>query len=325
LAAKNLHWPALKNLQDLYSVDYVCNRTREKAEELARIIEADTGKAPYITTNPDELHQAKDLDAIDIALPLELNYEHSMKALEGGKHLLLEKPLAQDLKTARFLVEAEKKYPQQVCMVAENFRFRTVYAQLAQKLKDGEIGTPYYAEWRCWQHVDPKTNPYANTNWRLNHVYEGGFITDGGVHNIAALRGLFGELQATSSFVFSANPSIGRTDMISSHFQSEGSDVCPPLKGLFTLGFSAHADWLDQFIIIGTEGSFSLQGSELELRKNKEGRIEKHSHTYPDDGGYSEEFKAFHSLVSEGGPRFSSFSEAYKDLETLLSFLAKSS
>jgi predicted dehydrogenase len=44
------------------------------------------------------------------------------------------------------------------------------------------------------------TNKYFHTKWRQTPTYQGGYMLDGGVHDIAALRLILGEISSVSSF-----------------------------------------------------------------------------------------------------------------------------
>ncbi|GMA65207.1 Gfo/Idh/MocA family protein [Alicyclobacillus fastidiosus] len=58
----------------------------------------------------DELCGLDDVDAIYIATPTHLHVHHVLMALEHGKHVLVEKPLATDLPCAKRMVEAAEKF-----------------------------------------------------------------------------------------------------------------------------------------------------------------------------------------------------------------------
>ena len=62
-------------------------------------------------------------DAVAILLPHHLHEEAAVKALEGGKHVLLEKPMATNLSSCRRILDTAKSRPKQVFAVAENGSF----------------------------------------------------------------------------------------------------------------------------------------------------------------------------------------------------------
>jgi len=320
IAANELHWPALERLWKEFEVVMVCNRTREKARRLAETIGRTYGSdVPYVLDYRDLL-AAEDVSAVSVILPVELNREVCTAAAVAGKHILVEKPIAENEASARALLRLEEQCPHLVMMVAENYRYRTVFEDLAGALRSGAIGSPYFAEWRIWRHVDPATNPYARTSWRIQHRYEGGFVTDGGVHNVAALRALLGDLTTVGSITMSVNPEIGRTDTLAWLFRSEGRTGVPPMSGSVSIGFSVSGAEVDRLTILGSRGAAEVDGSTLRVFGADS---EKPHVVYPaeNDAGYSGEYRDFrHSILTGERPK-STFGEAYNDLVTMLEAL----
>jgi predicted dehydrogenase len=95
------------------------------------------------TTNFREVIGDPGIDAIVIATPVSSHYGVAREALEAGKHVFVEKPLAQSLEEGRKLVElAQEK--SRTLMVGHTF----VYTAAVNKIKDliwsGELGDIYY-------------------------------------------------------------------------------------------------------------------------------------------------------------------------------------
>ena len=262
------------------------------------------------------------IDAVAIILPVELNLLVCEDAAKAGKHIMVEKPLAENLSSASKLLEIEKKHPKLMMMVAENFRYRAVYDALADALENGMIGRPYYVEWKCWQQIDPKTNAYAGTHWRIEHKYEGGFVTDAGVHHVAALREIFGDLKWVGSTKASINPAIGRTDTLVFLFNTSGSKEIAPVSGILNWGFSVNGK--KEFIIqvLGSKGMAIVTDDTLTILGKNEDDL-KFSQSYPDDGGYLKEYEDFIDCIRHHKRPRSTFQQAYKDLETILTALKR--
>jgi predicted dehydrogenase len=319
IAARELHWPALQRLPDHFTIVAVCNHTPEKAMQFAEMVGIAYGKdIPYVL-DYQQLLSMPEVEAVAILLPVELNKRVCQEAAAAGKHILVEKPISENLESASRLLKLEREYPQLAMMVAENFRYRPIYTALAEVLRSGTIGTPYFAEWRCWQRVDPATNKYAGTRWRINHQYAGGFVTDAGVHNIAVLRDMLGRLELVGSTTCSVNPAIGRTDTLVYLFRSEGCDGIPPLSGILNMGFSVNGITDFRLQVLGSQGSAIVDGTTLSVygqTPNDEAALSVQE--YPDDGGYYAEYLDFHKAITTGQPPISTFEKAYGDLETIL-------
>ncbi len=316
IAATELHWPALAKLRDEFVVVGVCNHTPEKAKRLSETIAGATGREIPNVLDYRELLASSEVEAVSIMLPVERNREVCAAAAGAGKHILVEKPIAEDEASARAILELEKEHAGLVLMVAENFRYRPLFRALADALAEGAIGTPYVFEWRHWHRIDPQMNPYAQTAWRIHHRYEGGFVTDGGVHNVAALRDVFGNLSVIGSAAASVNPEIGRTDTLVCLFRSEGRGAIPSMPGVLSMGCSVRGTEESRLVVLGSLGSAVVEGSRLEIHAastSTDAVVE-----LPDDGGYAEEYRDFHRAITTGSRPRSTLAEGAEDLATIL-------
>lgn len=322
IAANKLHWPALSRLRDEFTVVSVCNHTREKAIRLAGVVgEAYGREIPYVL-DYRELLASPEVDAVSIILPVERNREVCTAAAAAGKHILVEKPIAEDADAAYQLLGVERVHPHLVMMVAENYRYRCVLSALVDVLRSGVIGVPYFVEWKVWQQIDPATNAYAQTSWRIHHRYEGGFVMDGGVHNVAALRDVFGKLDVIGAVSASVNPSIGRTDTLVCMFRAGGKAGVPSLPGVLSIGFSVHGPSVDRMVVLGSRGSAVVDNSTLKVYCTASS-LPVAVYEYPDDDGYDREYKDFHRAITTGTRPKSTFAEACEDLATILSALGQ--
>jgi len=320
IAASTLHWPALSRLRGDFAVVSVCNHTREKAIRLSGTIGEAYGREIPYALDYRELLASPEVAAVSIILPVEQNREVCTAAAKAGKHILVEKPIAESEESARELLHLEEQHPELVTMVAENFLYRSVFDTLADVLRSGAIGIPTFVEWRAWQRIDPATNPYAKTQWRVHHCYEGGFVTDAGIHNIAALGNVFGDLVPAGSVSASVDQSIGRTDTLVFLFRTQGKDHIPPLSGVLSVAFSACGAKEDRLTVLGSRGSAVVDGSTLTIRGTSSDEPQA-IYEHPDDDGYVEEYRAFHRAITTGTRPKSTFALAYRDLATILGAL----
>ncbi len=79
------------------------------------------------------------VDLVDICLPTSMHVEWSVRALEAGKHVLLEKPIALDLKGADRILAAAKKH-RRLFMVAHVLRFFPEFALVKELVDRGAHG-----------------------------------------------------------------------------------------------------------------------------------------------------------------------------------------
>ncbi|MCK6622393.1 MAG: Gfo/Idh/MocA family oxidoreductase [Calditrichaceae bacterium] len=307
IAARKLHWPALQQMADKFEITAVCNHTEAKAKSFAEL----AGGVPYVL-DYRELLKREEVEAVDIILPIHLNYPATRAALEAGKHVMVEKPLAANLRQARQMLALERRFPG-VKLLAENFRYRPLFTRLKQLIDEGRIGAPYGVIWNIFLHVDAKYNPYARTEWRIHHQYPGGFVTDGGVHNVAALRLLFGEIVSGQARARSINPAIGEVDLFWMVFSTDRG-----VSGQLNLHYSAIGYADDSLYVFGDRGSLVVKSGEIALKQD--GFTEQRERI-PDDNGFCEQFADFYRAIREGQAVKSTFQEGYRDLKTILAAL----
>lgn len=302
-AAKALHFPALNSLKDKFEIIAVCNHTEPKAKKFADMI----GGVPY-TLDYNELIAIEDIEAVDVVLPIHLNRLVVADVLEAGHHVIAEKPIAGNLSDAYDLVKLTDSY-NQVSMIAENCRYRKVYQRANELIQTGAIGDVNSFSWNVFYKFD-ENNEYARTQWRIDHKYEGGIITDAGVHNIAVIRLLFGNIASGSALVWNLNPDIGRTDSIKLILKTTNG-----INGSFNMSASVEGYSDNKLLIFGNRGTIIIKDDDLVVN-NPEG--ESLEESIDDNGGFKAQFENFYDAIRNGGKVVSTFDEAYKDIEVLL-------
>jgi predicted dehydrogenase len=94
------------------------------------------------TADPHELFQRGDIDLIDVCTPSHTHFELAWAALEAGKHVLCEKPVAYDFRdTLRAADLARKKRLK--TKVGLTFRYSPAMRYLRELVADGFIGRPF--------------------------------------------------------------------------------------------------------------------------------------------------------------------------------------
>ncbi|KAJ3785061.1 hypothetical protein GGU10DRAFT_292985 [Lentinula aff. detonsa] len=166
----------------------------ETAQNTTRILGLPSSPDVYFDgdhpNNLDALLGRSDIAAVIIALPITLQPDMVLKCLSAGKHVLSEKPVAPDVaRGLRLLRDAEPICQRRglVWHVAENYETEPVYRAAGEVIKSGKIGNIIFFKVAVVNYID-KTSKWYKTPWRTVPDYQGGFLLDGGVHTIAALR-----------------------------------------------------------------------------------------------------------------------------------------
>ena len=308
IAANQLHWPALEKLTDRFKVYGVSNRTRQKAEAFAKLTHA-----TIIYDDAPQLILDENIDAVIIAAPIESNYDFVCQAIAANKHVFVEKPLASKLSDAYKLVELERKYTK-ATFLAENFRYHAAFHDIARSIHEGKIGKVISFTWNSFNKLVPG-DKYA-TQWRLNNQYPGGYVMDGGIHNVAAIRLIFGELKESYSKTCSINPEIGTIDTLISTFALQSGVV-----GQLNMCFSTKGYSENKFFILGEKGIITFEDNIVSINAEK-GKIFMKKYEFRDS--YYNEFLDFYAAIQTENNALSSFEEGARDLEFMYKLLNES-
>lgn len=95
------------------------------------------------TSDPDEILLSKDVDAVVIATPVFAHFPLAKKALENGKHVLLEKPMTSTVKEAEELMGIAKQKGLLI-MVDHTFLYTGAVRKIKTLVDDGTIGEMQY-------------------------------------------------------------------------------------------------------------------------------------------------------------------------------------
>ena len=87
-----------------------------------------------------DLLDDEDIEAVAIATPAALHADHARRALEAGKHVFVEKPLAMTFSEGRFLTDMARERDR-VLMVGHVLRYHPVVRKLLQEVRAGRLGT----------------------------------------------------------------------------------------------------------------------------------------------------------------------------------------
>ncbi len=145
-------------------------------------------KYPYveIVRSFDEL-LSDEIDLVVLALPNDMHFPLAMKALEAGKHVLIEKPMAQTADEARLLMRKAREKGLYLSAY-QNRRFDGDYLTVKNLLSEGCLGQVHdvYERWESFFPGPRRVHP-----WKSSDLFTGA-IYDLGVHMSDQAVGLFG-------------------------------------------------------------------------------------------------------------------------------------
>ncbi|NLG19981.1 MAG: Gfo/Idh/MocA family oxidoreductase [Actinomycetales bacterium] len=134
---------------------------------------------------------SEDIDIVDVCTPGHLHAEVALAALAAGKHVLVEKPLANSVAECEALVAAAADSPGRA-MLGFNYRRVPALALARDLVREGRIGTVQQVRLSYLQ--DWLSDPQAPMTWRLRKETAGsGVLGDLGSHAVDQLHFLLGE------------------------------------------------------------------------------------------------------------------------------------
>ena len=140
---------------------------------------------PKIFGSYEELLNCAEIDAVYIPLPNHLHVPWSIKALEAGKHVLCEKPIARSTTEAQKLLDSSKKHPNLKIMEAFMYRHHPQWQKARDLVVSREIGSlKTIQSFFSYYNTDPN-------NIRNMASIGGGGLMDIGCYAISLARFIF--------------------------------------------------------------------------------------------------------------------------------------
>ena len=139
--ANGKHMPSLSKVAEAEMVAF-CDIIIERAEEAAK--KYGKGEAK-VYNDYKELLKDKSIDVIHVCTPNISHSEISVAALEAGKHVMCEKPMAKTVEGAKAMLAAAKKSGKKLTIGYQN-RQNNEVAYLKKLCDDGVLGDIYYGK-----------------------------------------------------------------------------------------------------------------------------------------------------------------------------------
>ncbi len=193
-----VHVEALRRLG--VTVTGILGVNEEESEQAAQALHL-----PKAYGNLDEVLSDVEVDSVHIAVPNRLHYEFAGKALEAGKHVMCEKPLAMSSgETAELVKLAAGK--DLAAGVNYNMRSYPLARQAAEMVRSGDVGEIYSV---CGSYVQDWLLYDTDYNWRVL-AEEGGelrAVADVGTHWMDLIHMITGlEVEALCAELHTVHP-----------------------------------------------------------------------------------------------------------------------
>jgi len=146
------------------------------------------GEDLYFTTDYRRVVSDSNIDAVFVCTPDHLHAEHAVAALEAGKHVFLEKPMAITIEECDRILSAAAKSAGKL-YVGHNMRFFPVMQKMQELIQAGRIGK-VKAIW-CRHFISYGGDAYFK-DWHSERKYTTGLLLQKGAHDIDIIHWLGG-------------------------------------------------------------------------------------------------------------------------------------
>ena len=181
------HVKLIKNMSD-GEITAVCDINPAAFDRIPE----DIRKTIVCHTDLDKFLALDNIDVVVVAVP---HYDHpyiAIKAMEHGKHIIVEKPIAVHKKAAQELLDESKKYPHLVRSLMLCQRTLPAHIKLKQLIDSGELGKITRINWIITDWFRTQSY-YDSGDWRASWRGEGGgVLLNQCPHQLDLMQWLFG-------------------------------------------------------------------------------------------------------------------------------------
>jgi len=208
-----------------------------------------TGIQTY--TDGMELINNPEIDLVDICLPTYLHAKYTIAALEAGKHVLCEKPIARDSDEARDIL-ATSKQTHKFLMIGMCIRLWPEYQHAYQMVKSGKLGIIKSA---TFKRVSPSIAGNSWEDWFMKNKLSGSALLDLHLHDTDAVHYFFGKPKKVTSFGLKGFRSDSGVDHVFTNYEFN-NDMLVCSEGSWASAGSSPFEM--SFQIVGENGTIRL-------------------------------------------------------------------
>lgn len=236
------------------------------------------------------------VDAVDVCTPTDAHRDVAMEAIEGGKAVLVEKPMARTVEECASLIEAASQAGVAL-MPGQVVRFFPEFEAAHTAVREGRVGTPAAVRTRRGGKA-----PKGSDMWFQDHTRSGGLLLDLAVHDFDWMLWTFGPVRS----VYSRSVRLGHPVEGAEY---EGDYALTTLA--FESGAVGHVEttWMDPagfrvtFEVCGSAGMIEYDSRNVAtLRIHDAAGSRQESNMSPTDDPFYRELRLFVDAVVSGGP-----------------------
>src|SRR5215510_6539431 len=191
--ARSAQAPAFRSCEGAELVA-VCSGQRENAERVAEEFEI-----AHVCKDYQELLALDAVSVVAVSTPPRLHRSISLAALEAGKHVICEKPMAMHAGEAREMALRAASRPDQLAIIDHELRFNPTWRRMKELVDSGFLGELHHINLLISSGF--RHSALRPWNWWSQKSAGGGLLGALGSHAIDAVRWLFGEIESVCGAV----------------------------------------------------------------------------------------------------------------------------
>lgn len=236
----------------------VCDTDNERLAEAKEI-------CPSVRayTDFEELIKDGDVDIISICLPSGMHADYSVRAMEAGKHVLIEKPIDINCEAARRIEEAAHRTGMKAGVVYQN-RYNLNMHPIKEAIEGGRLGKLFLGTFAVkWYR---EQSYYDNGSWRGTWEMDGGgSLMNQSIHTLDIMQWLMGDVDSVSSEMKVYNHDIDTEDFTASIIRFKSGATAT-----FVSTTCAYPGISTEIMLYGTEGAIEADGDAIKSWRLKD-------------------------------------------------------
>jgi predicted dehydrogenase len=193
------HLPALRHFSDTQVVA-LADINLDRLNKVADLFHIRDRYTDY-----RQLLKDRSIDAVAVCVPAQFHVEVALAALDAGKHLFIEKPLALNLEESDQLIERAARFPHLKVIIGFNMRWHRLVRQARAIIQQGDLGRVQLIRTVLTSYHD------SVPEWRKHRELGGGVLFEQAVHHFDLWRFL---LQSEVVEVFATSRSRAWEDEV---------------------------------------------------------------------------------------------------------------
>lgn len=254
------HQATLATLQEAFTPVAFADPSEQRRAQAAEMF-----PDAVIVSDYTELLTLPQVDVVLVLTPIVLNAPVATAALDAGKDVIMEKPIARSVADAAQLLTKAQTAGRRL-YVLEQMGYRRAEELLAETIASGAIGD--LVMWERVEHLegDKVLGPmsFASTPWRKEANFPLGTLFDGGIHVIASLTKVYGRPERVWATGKKLREGYGEFDHVAMLFHYANGST----------GMLSHSSYLspdqNHYTIYGSAGTIVVEAQRLLVKSSGE-------------------------------------------------------